>query len=127
MLKLINPTIGTITELKITTKLIELGYRVFKPITTTDTIDCVVVDNNGNCNKVQIKTCRIGKNNFSFKTIGTKPYTNKNKKVEYTYYNDVDYFATLYKDSIYLVPINDVNKQKTCFTINKNDKTYLLN
>lgn len=103
---------GRLTEIRCLEYFLAMGF-----IVSTPEIPCpydFLLDVNGKIYKIQVKTCRLTSDdsclefNTSSTTHNSKGYTKRN----YTM-NDVDFFATIYKDTCYLVPFNECgSKQK---------------
>lgn len=105
---------GRITELKIITHFLELGYAVSQPLMQDSKYDCIV-DVRGRLYKIQIKTSRKDVktdspifvfNCKSVVTTGQKSITTKYTK------NDIDFFATVWDDKYYLVPVEECSVEK---------------
>lgn len=104
---------GCITEMKVMTKFLELGYFVSQPLLQNSKYDCIV-DIKGKLYKIQIKTSHIDPKNdkvfvFNCKSVtttGTKNITTKYGK------EDIDYFATIWQDKYYLIPVEHCSVEK---------------
>lgn len=109
---------GNIVELKCITKFIEMGYECSIPYGNGAKYD-FIVDVNGELLRIQCKAShnpsRNGKvdyNAFMFQT--TSQTTNTKKIVSHRYTKDmIDYFATVYGDKIYIVPVDECSTTKT--------------
>lgn len=109
---------GCITEMKVMTHFLELGYPVSQPLLQNSKYDCII-DVNGVLYKIQIKTSRIDPNNnnifvFNCKSVtttGTKSITTKYSK------NDIDFFATVWNGKYYLVPVEECSVEKRLWLI----------
>ena len=97
---------GEITEQQVALELLKLGYMVSKPLVQCSKYD-YVVDINHKLYKIQVKTCSL-KENGSFVEFATSTsHTNTKGTVNLTYSDeDVDFFATMYENTCYLVPKN---------------------
>ena len=102
---------GSITEMKIMTHFLELGYNVSRPLLQSSKYDCII-DINGKLYKIQIKTAR-NKDNNSF-VFNCKSVTTTGKQsITATYTKDeIDYFATEWKGIYYLIPVEECSVTK---------------
>jgi hypothetical protein len=106
---------GTITELQVATYFLALGYNVSQPLTQDSKYD-LIVDVNHKLIRVQVKTARlkdvVGGECIIFNCRST---TNNIRECKQRYYSteDVDYFATFWKNKVYLVPINECSSEKS--------------
>lgn len=101
-----NITKGVLTELKCSTKLIELGYNIAIP--QKPTRYDFIIDTGIKLFKVQAKTCSVDKNNETiyFPTESRRKSTNKT--ICHHYKNDnIDFFCTWYNNECYLIPVED--------------------
>lgn len=101
---------GLMTELECQHYLTKLGYIVSLPIGDHCRYD-MIADINGKLIKIQIKTCRETHTGIRINTscVHLCSKSNKYKINSYTD-KDIDYFATYYKDRMYLFPVNSCNK-----------------
>ena len=51
-----NKQIGSLGELKVATKFMELGYQVFVELGDNSDIDLIIVSSDGEIKKIQVKT-----------------------------------------------------------------------
>ena len=105
---------GLITEMQVMLKFIELGYNVSQPLNTDSRYDCIV-DVNGNLLKIQIKTAHLHqhtKDAINIKCHSTTTTQNHRKQTGYTK-KDIDYFATIWNNNLYLIPVNQCSNEKT--------------
>ena len=101
---------GLMTELECQHYLTGLGYNISLPIGDHCRYD-MIADINGKLLKIQIKTCRETPTGIQINTSSIHLCSKSNKYSIRTYTNkDIDYFATYYKDKMYLFPINLCNK-----------------
>lgn len=110
--------VGKITELKILLRITELGYSVSLPYGEKEKYD-QLWDINGKIIKVQVKTARpIDEQNSGIK-FNCYSVSNGHKHV-YTK-QDIDYFATLWNETIYLIPVEECSTEKSLrfFTTSK--------
>ncbi len=111
---------GTITELRIQLAFIKAEYDIFVPV-NRGKIDLIFVDKNSVPKKVQVKTSRKTATGFEFNgysQIGTRGGTQG--KIKYNS-SEIDFFATIFNDVTYLIPIADV-KNRTVILLRINEK-----
>jgi len=109
---------GNVTELLCIAKFIEMGYEVSIPYGNGAKYD-FIADVNGELLKIQCKTASMVYKNgvydadaFQFSCICTT--TNTKGTVRHSYNNEqVDYFATCWKDKVYLIPVDECSTSKT--------------
>ena len=97
--------LGDLTELKICTKLHELGYVVSLPFGDNSRYD-LIFDNNDGLHKVQCKHGNYSNGVISFRVCSSS------KPNEYrTYHDEIDFFGVWcsHNDSVYLIPFDDVS------------------
>ena len=110
-------TIGKLTELEVLHYIIKLGYSASLPFGEKDRYD-QIWDINGKLIRIQVKTARINaheKNpdNFSIIFNCRSSYTKRNKTMHHKYNkNEVDYFATMWENQLYLVPVEECSDRK---------------
>lgn len=103
---------GEITELQVAQSFLAHGIQVSKPLVSDSRYD-FIVDINHKLLRIQVKTCSIGPNEeyFGFKTCST--HTNTKRTVMHNYSTeDVDYFATIYNNNCYIVPVSIVGNRE---------------
>ena len=109
---------GNIVELKCITKFIEMGYECSIPYGNGAKYD-FIVDVNGKLLRIQCKASHnptkdgeIDYNAFMIQT--TSQTTNTKKTTRHRYNSDmIDYFATVYNDKIYIIPVDECSTTKT--------------
>ena len=102
---------GKITEIEVLSYITKLGYSVSIPFGDKDRYD-QIWDIKGKLLKIQIKTShwKSEKNHNAF-TFKCK--TSSNGK-DYVYTKeDIDYFATMWDNQCYLIPIQECSTEKT--------------
>lgn len=105
---------GTITELRVATHLLSLGYNVSQPLTQDSKYD-LIVDVNNKLIRLQVKTSRLNekteKCSIKFNCRST---TNNVKECKNRYYSEeqVDFFATWWNNEVYLVPVSECSAEK---------------
>lgn len=104
---------GLLTELKVITKFIELGYNVATPLNPDSRYDCIV-DINNTLIRVQIKTARNAEatNSFCFNCKSVKSGSYGHRTLKYSS-QDVDYFGTFWDNQVYLIPVSECSAEKT--------------
>lgn len=105
---------GDITELLVSARLLGLGYIVSKPLTQDSKYD-LIVDINHKLIRLQVKTARLNDSvrgeSIKFNCRST---TNNVRECKQRYYSaeDVDYFATYWKNEVYLIPVSECSAEK---------------
>lgn len=96
---------GELSEAKVITKFIELGYTVSTPFSENSRYDAIV-DDGEELYRVQIKTGRYDDGSVKFSTCDTRSNTSENKKKYYSE-KDIDAFAVYNPDleSFYWIDI----------------------
>ena len=121
---------GAITEQKVALEFVKLGYFVSKPIVQSSKYD-LIVDIKNKLYKIQVKTCTNKYNSYIEFSTSTS-HTNTKETLNISYLEeDVDFFATIYKDKCYLIPYNECGKRNQRLRILntkiKNNNTKFLN
>ena len=120
---------GLITEMRVMLYLTELGYNVSQPLNNDSKYDCIV-DVNGQLLKIQVKTAHPApktQNAIEFKCVSTTTTQNHRKQSGYTI-KDIDYFATVWENEVYLIPVEQCSSAKTLHldkTVMRNNWSYL--
>ena len=94
--------------------LIELGYNVSQPLNSDSKYDCIV-DVNNKLYRIQIKTSHPStttKDSIEFKCRSTTTTQNHRKQSGYTS-EDIEFFATVWNNEVYLIPVNECSLAKT--------------
>lgn len=104
-----NKSIGNVTELKVQTAFTELGYNFSTPFGDCERYD-FIADVKGLLLRIQCKTSISYDDGNSF-DIDFRIKNHHTKQKMYTS-EDIDYFATFFKDKCYLLPINECNSKK---------------
>lgn len=111
-------SIGNVVELKCIAKFIEMGYEVSIPYGNGAKYD-FVADVNGEFLRIQCKSSTNPRRNGvedtgAFQFDATCSTTNTQKTSRHTYTKEqIDYFATVWNDKVYLVSINECSTSKT--------------
>ena len=111
-------SIGNVNELKCISRFMELGYECSIPYGNGAKYD-FIADVDGKLIKIQCKSCShprkngiIDENAIQISTIAQT--TNAQKTTRHTYNKDqIDFFATSYKDKIYIIPAEECSTSKT--------------
>ena len=103
---------GLIVELECMTYLYKLGYQVSTPYGENSRYD-LIADIEGKLIRIQCKSCVLSKDKsyISFRCVSMKKKAQKERKKKYTS-DEIDYFATYYKNQCYLVPVNECSIEK---------------
>ena len=105
---------GDITELLVSAHLLNLGYVVSKPLTQDSKYD-LIVDVQHKLIRLQVKTARLN-NTFKGESIkfNCRSTTHNVRECKQRYYSnkDVDYFATYWKNQVYLIPVDECSSEK---------------
>jgi hypothetical protein len=116
-----SKTIGSISEYKIMSRLLELGKCVLRPIEDNERFDIIVLDKETNTyQKIQCKTGRLLDGSVRFSTHNSyTPYMRPGTRRSYV--DDVDCFIVYCPelDEYYLIPI-DLIKEQGSFSLRVN-------
>lgn len=99
--------LGNITEVQAMLGFLQLGYNVLTPYGDCERYD-FVADVNGKFVKIQVKSSKVSDDGtkFSFNTAST--HYSDGKCVHHSYSKeDIDYFATVYDNQVYLIPVGE--------------------
>ena len=116
--------IGDITELEVLSYITKLGYLVSKPFGDRGRYD-QIWDIDGELIKVQIKTSHPIDDEISGIKFSCRSSQRRKGKCKNTRYNckEIDYFATIYNNKLYLVHISETSDEKILrFTKPKNNQ-----
>lgn len=105
---------GAVTELRVASYLIELGYTVSAPFNPDSKYD-LILDVNNQLLRIQVKTSRISPktdNSIVFNCRSTTKNVSKCQSRRYTK-EDIDYFATYWNNKVYLIPVEKCSAEKT--------------
>lgn len=114
---------GLITELQVQLKLVQKGLDIYIPVSYDSRCDLIVNVLN-KLYKIQVKTSRLTETGtgITFNTYSSRMnHTDGNFKQKYSV-EEVDFFATIYKDELYLIPIQDCQGSQRTLSFN-NQKT----
>lgn len=105
---------GLVTELTVQREFIKHGFGVSVPLLPTSRYD-MIVDIYGNLFKVQVKTARPIPDSDGFKFNLRSSRTHRWGVTEKLYeQNEVDMFATVFNDNVYIVPQYLVDGKTEC-------------
>lgn len=112
---------GQIIELKVQEELLRYGFDISIPSYNASKYD-LIADTGKELLKIQVKKS-ISNSNTSFSFSCTSQNVKSSTKAKHKYTTDeIDYFATVWKDKVYLIPVEETSTQKT---IKFEDETYL--
>lgn len=114
MLELSTQYKGAITELQVATHLLSLGYNVSQPLTQDSKYD-LIVDVNNKLIRLQVKTARKTSATTGESIVfNCRSTTNNVRECRQRRYSseEIDYFATVWSDKVYLVPVNECSTEK---------------
>lgn len=112
---------GQIIELKVQEELLRYGFDISIPSYNASKYD-LIADTGQELLKIQIKkSISNSKSSFSFSCTTQNVKSSTGAKHKYTK-EEIDYFATVWKDKVYLIPVDETSTQKT---IQFSDETYL--
>lgn len=110
-MELNSKQLGNVTEVSVMLSFLKLGYNVLTPYGDCERYD-FVADINGTLYKIQVKTSKDEDGKFSFNTASTH-YTD-GKCIHDSYTKDeIDFFATVYNDECYLIPVEKCGGRST--------------
>lgn len=117
--------LGNVTEVQAMLGFLQLGYNVLTPYGDCERYD-FVADVNGKFVKIQVKSSKVSddETKFSFNTAST--HYSDGKCVHHSYSKeDIDYFATVYNNQVYLIPVEECStrSQSLRLTPAKNGQT----
>lgn len=113
---------GQIIELKVQEELLRYGFDISIPSYNASKYD-LIVDTGRELLRIQIKKS-ISNSNSSFSFPCTTQNVRSSTKAKHKYTNEeIDYFATVWKDKVYLIPVDETSLIKT---IKFDDDTYLI-
>lgn len=113
---------GQIIELKVQEELLRYGFDISIPSYNASKYD-LIADTGRELLRIQIKKS-ISNSNSSFSFPCTTQNVRSSTKAKHKYTNEeIDYFATVWKDRVYLIPVDETSLTKT---IKFDDDTYLI-
>lgn len=112
---------GQIIELKVQEELLRYGFDISIPSYNASKYD-LIADTGRELLKIQVKKS-ISESNSSFTFKCTTQNVRSSTKAKHKYTKDeIDYFATVWQDKVYLIPVDETSLSKT---IPFNDTAYL--
>lgn len=112
---------GQIIELKVQEELLRYGFDISIPNYNASKYD-LIADTGAELLKIQVKKSISGSNtSFTFPCTTQNVRSSTKAKHKYTT-DEIDYFATVWNDKVYLVPVDETSMTKT---IKFDDNTYL--
>ena len=98
---------GKITEMQVATTFLQLGYQVSQPLVSDSRYD-FIVDINNKLYRIQVKKSTERENGKYFDFATSTSHTNTQGTVNHSYSNqEIDYFATIYKNQCYIIAVDD--------------------
>lgn len=98
---------GKITEIQVALAFINKGYQVSQPLISDSRYD-FIVDINHQLIRIQVKTCRIFEEDGYIDFATSSSHTNAQGTINHSYTSqEIDYFATFYKNQCYVISVND--------------------
>lgn len=114
---------GQIIELKVQEELLRYGFDISIPSYNSSRYD-IIADTGRELLKIQVKKAiSNAKTSFTFPCTSQNVRSSSGAKHKYTS-EEIDYFATVWQNEVYLIPVDETSTQKT---IQFEDKTYLAN
>ena len=106
--------LGKITELDVLSYVIKQGYSVSIPFGDKDRYD-QIWDINGKLIKIQVKTCRPIDEDITGIIFNCRTTYSRNGGCKTHHYtsDEIDYFATIWDNQVYVVPVNECSDKKT--------------
>lgn len=101
---------GSQTESKVLTAALERGIGVSIPFGDKDRYD-QIWDVNGKLYRIQVKTCRFREDKSGAVTFNC--YSTVNGKHKRYTKEEIDFFATIWNNKCYLIPITECSTEKT--------------
>lgn len=112
---------GQIIELKVQEELLRYGFDISIPSYNASKYD-LIADTGKELLRIQVKKSISNSNvSFTFQCTSQNVKSSTQAKHKYTA-DEIDYFATVWKDKVYLIPVDETSTRKT---IRFDDETYL--
>ena len=103
---------GQLIELKVQEELTRYGFDISIPSYNASKYD-LLVDTGSELLKIQVKKS-LGKPNNRFTFSCTTQNVRSHTKAKHKYTSDeIDYFATVWKNRVYLIPVDETSNEKT--------------
>lgn len=122
---------GLITEMKVMLFFVEQGYNVSQPLNADSKYDCIL-DVKGELYRIQVKTAHPSsstKDSIEIKCRSVTTTQNHCKMSGYSQ-NDIEFFATVWNNEVYLIPVNECSSTKTLHLtdlVQRSNWSYLKN
>lgn len=111
---------GQLIELKVQEELVRYGFDVSIPTYNASKYD-IIADTGSELLKIQVKKS-LGKQNGRFTFACTTQNVRSHTKAKHKYTADeIDYFATVWKDKVYLIPVDETSNEKTLYEDGSNE------
>lgn len=112
---------GQIIELKVQEELLRYGFDISIPSYNASKYD-LIADTGKELLKIQVKkSISTSKSSFTFSCTTQNVKSSTKTKHKYTK-DEIDYFATVWQDKVYLIPVDETSLSKA---IQFDDTTYL--
>ena len=114
---------GLITEMQVMLFFIQQGYNVSQPLNSDSKYDCIL-DVNNRLYKIQIKTAHKAPRTADAIEIKCRSVTmtqNHRKECKYTP-EEIDFFATVWEQKVYLIPVEQCSAAKTLHLIDSSKR-----
>ena len=102
--------IGEITEQQVAIEFLKLGIQVSKPLVQCSRYD-FIIDVNNNLYKIQVKTGTLKEDSYIEFATSTSHTNTKGTINSHYAENEIDFFATMYNNQCYLVPLKICSKR----------------
>ena len=108
---------GQLIELKVQEELLRYGFDISIPSYNASKYD-LIVDTGTELLRIQVKKA-IGNNSGSFTFTCTTQNVKSSTQAKHKYTSEeIDYFATVWQDKVYIIPVDETSQQKTLTTDN---------
>lgn len=105
---------GQLIELKVQEELTRYGFDISIPTYNASRYD-VLADTGSEILRIQVKKS-LGKTNGRFTFSCTTQNVKASTKAKHKYTADeIDYFATVWKNKVYLIPVDETSNEKTLY------------
>ena len=112
---------GQIIELKVQEELLRYGFDISVPTYNSSKYD-LIADTGKEILKIQVKkSIANSKSSFTFQCTTQNVRSSSKAKHKYTK-DEIDYFATVWENKVYLIPVDETSNSKT---IRFDDEIYL--
>ena len=102
---------GKITEQQVALEFLKKGILVSQPLIADSRYD-FIVDIKNKLYRIQVKTSTERENGNYFDFATSSSHTNTTRTINRSYdENEIDYFATIYKNECYLISVKECGKR----------------